>query len=206
MELEGRVGPQSIANGSKAVARLTPEGQLSVRSDFAEAVRGGNCYGVANQAGVTSQAGISATTPVLTLWNPAGSGKNLKLWYAGANFTVAFATAGAIFACVGTNTIAASVTGTLTTAHRNLKLGLGQNNSAIALLAATLPAAPVAVSILGSGLTGAITVVPGMASYERWFNGALILTPGTNFTLQTGVASGASGMFCEYLWEEVDAN
>ncbi len=206
MQLQGRVGPQSNANGSVADVRVTPEGNLSVRSDFAEAVRGGNCYGVANQAGVTSQAGLSATTPVLTLWNPAGSGKLLKLWYAGAVCIVSAATAGAVFAAVGTNVNAAAVTGTLTTAHRNLKLGAANNPVGIPLLAATLPAAPVAIGILGALLTGAITTSPHQPTFERWFNGSIILTPGTNFSIQTGVASGASGLLCEYMWEEVDIN
>ena len=206
-EMRAQVGQATQGDGTKDILRLTRNLALlgaNSQSAFQAAVERGNVFAVANQAGVTSQAGLSATTPVLTLANPAGSGKNLILWYAGASFTVAFATAGAIFAAVGTNTIAAAVTGTKTTAHRNLKLGGGEP-SIVPLLAATLPAAPVAVGILGAGLTGAITTIPGVPSYERWFNGSIIITPGTNFSLQTGVASGASGMFCEYVWEEVNA-
>lgn len=204
-EITGVVGSQSLSNGGQGRLRQSPNGSLVLGGDggyFQEAVRNGHVFSVCNQAGVTSQAGLSATTPVLTLANPVGSGINCVIWYAGATFTVAFATAGAVFAAVGTNLAAAAVTGTQTTAHRNMLLGGGQP-SVVPLLAATLPAAPVAVSLLGAGLTGAITTTPTLQTLERWFNGAIILQPGSNFSLQTGVASGASGMFCEYIWEEV---
>jgi len=174
------------------------------QSLFQAAVERGNVYSVANNAGVTSQAGLSATTPVLTLANPAASGKNLILWYAAANFSVAFAAAAALFLAANTNPAAAAVTGTQTTTHRNLKLS-GNNPSIIPLLAATLPAAPIAIDILGVGLTGAITTIPGMMPYERWYNGSIIVTPGCAISLQTSTASGASGMFCSYIWEEVNA-
>ena len=168
-----------------------------------DAVMRGRCFAVANQTGVTSQAGLSATTPVLTLYNPASSGVNCSLLYAGAVCIVSAATAGAVFVAVGTDTAAAAVTGTLTTAHRNLLLGSSSNVAAKTFLAATLPAAPVAVSILGALLTGAITTIPHQAGIERWFNGSIILKPGTNLSIQTGVASGASGLLCEYIWEEI---
>jgi hypothetical protein len=205
--LQGYVGPGSGAVGeSRAVTLLRNTGLRvgNAQASFQDAVERGNVFGVCNQSGVTSQAGLSATTPVLTLANPAGSGKNLVLWYAGANMLVANAAAAAVFAAVGTDTNAAAVTGTLTTAHRNLKLGSASNPAAKTFLAATLPAAPVAVAILGVGLTGAITTTPAAQSIERWFNGSIVLKPGTNFSIQTSTASGASGLLCEYIWEEVD--
>jgi hypothetical protein len=171
---------------------------------FLEAVEQGKVYTVANQVGVTSQAGLSATTPVLTLYNPLGSGRKGVLWYAAAVFTVAFATAGAVFLAAGTVTQAAAVTGTDTTAHRNMKLGTSASPAIKPLLAATLPAAPVAIAILGVGLTGAITTAPALTPIGRWFDGAVEMMPGTNISIQTGVASGASGTFCEYIWEEIE--
>lgn len=204
--LQGNVG-QGLANaGENQSVRLTRNLGMytgDVQAAFQAAVERGNVYGVCNQAGVTSQAGLSATTPVLTLANPAGSGVNAVLWFAGATFSVAFAAAAAVFVAVGTNTAAAAVTGTLTTTHRNLKLGAGAGNKVLPFLAATLPAAPVGISLLGVGLTGAITTVPMVQTLERWFNGGIILTPGTNLSIQTGTASGASGTFCEFIWEEV---
>jgi hypothetical protein len=200
------VGRTSAGEGSYESVQMDESRSLRTmqgRPAFYDAVMHGNCYGVANQAGVTSQAGLSGTTPVLTLYNPLGSGVNAVIWYTGSTFSVAFAAAATVFVAVGTNTAAAAVTGTLTTAHRNLLLGAGQGNKVQALLAATLPAAPVGVAILGMGLTGAITTVPHIQTLERWFNGGLVLKPGCNLSIQTSAASGASGTWCEYLWEEV---
>ena len=161
-DLETSSGGRIVAKASASgVGQVVTQGQAR----YQEAVERGNVYGVANQAGVTSQAGLSVTTPVLTLSNPAGSGKKGVLWYAGAVFSVAFATVGAIFVAAGTNVNAAAVTGTLTTAHRNLKLGSAASNAIKAYLAATLPAVPVAVAILGVGLTGAITISTTTTSF-----------------------------------------
>ncbi len=204
---EIRTGAIKSSNAAVNPARSDKTGaQVVVQGHgrFMEAVEQGNVYAVANQTGVASQAGLSATTPVLTLFNPLGSGKKLAIWYVGCVFNVVFAAIATVFVAVGTVVQAAAVTGTLTTAHRNLKLGASGTPSAQTLLAATLPAAPVAIGILGSGLTGAVVLLPVTPSLERWYDGALIMLPGTNLTLQTGAASGAAGMLCEYIWEEID--
>ena len=189
--MEGTIGPH-------ATRLLIP--------DLRSAVDRGRVFAVANQAGITTQAGLSLTTPALTLANPLGSGVKGRLWFAGVTFTVVFATVGAIWLAVGTSPVAAAVTGTLTTAHRNLKLGGldQQGNKIIPYLAATLPAAPVGISLLGSGLTGAVNLLPHIQALGRWYYGSIKIMPGTNVSIQTGVASGATGTFCEYIWEEED--
>lgn len=205
--IQATVGPQSgLVAGATAALRMNRQSGAYVTQASAtlqEAVLRGKAFGFCSQAGVTSQAGLSLTTPVATLYNPLSSGVNAVLWYASACFTVAFATAGDVWLAANTNTGAAAVTGTPSTTHRNLLLGSANNPACVPLLAATLPAAPVAICQLGAGLTGAITTAPVVAALERWFNGSIILAPGTAISLQTGVASGASGMFCEYIWEEI---
>lgn len=204
-EITGVAGLQSVVgDGSQIRPSLSRRGEMIVTPRLAEAAARGKAFAVANQAGVTSQAGLSATTPVLTLYNPLGSGKNGYLHLAGVNFSVAFAAASQIWLAANTNLAAAAVTGTLTTAHRNLKLG-GAEPTLRPMLAATLPAAPVGICLLGVGLTGAITTVPFLQSLSRWFDGALVITPGTAISIQTSTASGASGTWCEYVWEEEDA-
>lgn len=207
MDILGRVGPQFLGDGTLANPRLTKQGAIVVQDSFAEAVERGRCFGVASQAGVTSQAGLSATTPVLTLYNPIGSGVRGRLWMASAQFQVAFAAAASVWLAAGSDTSTSAVTGTLTTAHRNLKLGgvLSQGNKIVPLLAATLPAAPVAIDLLGVGLTGAITTVPALSPMVKWYGGAVLIEPGTNLSIQTSTASGASSTLCAYFWEEVDA-
>ena len=205
--LQATVGAQTgLTDGNSVAVRLNRQNGLytaEASASLQEAALRGRAFGVANQAGVTSQAGLSASTPVLTLYNPLSSGVNGVLWYASANCTVAPATVGLIWLAANTNTAAAAVTGTLTTAHRNLLLGASNNPAIIPYLAATLPAAPVALCQLGVNYTGAVTTAPVVGSVERWINGAIILKPGTAVSIQTGVASGASGLFCEFLWEEI---
>ena len=191
METKGTIGANAVELEAK---------------DFQAAVGRGRVFGVASQAGVTSQAGLSGTTPVLTLANPAGSGVKGKLWYAGATFSVIFAAVAAIWVAVGTNTIAAVVTGTKTTAHRRTRLGGvdDQGNAIQPFLAATLPAAPVAIAILGMGSTSAVNLFPQIPVMGRWFNGAIEIMPGTNLSIQSSAASGAAGMWNDYIWEEED--
>ena len=208
VEIQGLVGEQDLARGALAAPSLNKAGALVMQNHFAAAVERGRCFAVCNQVGVTSQAGLSLTTPVLTLYNPAGSGVTGRLWYASANLLVANAAAATVWLAAGTNTVAATVTGTLTTAHRNLKLGgitpASQGNSVVALLAATLPAIPVAIDVLGVGLTAAITVLNTgtKEGFERCYYGALLIQPGTNLSIQTSTASGANGLWCAYVWEE----
>lgn len=207
LHIMATVGPDNDnpGNGSTLAVRRTKSGGLMtapISARYQEAVLRGNVYGVANQTGVTSQAGLSTTTPVLTLYNPSDSGVNAVLWYASAIFMVAFAAASEIWLAANTNTAAAAVTGTATTTHRNLLLGASASPKCRPLLAATLPAAPIALSQLGVGLTGAITTIPAIQSVERWFDGAIVLKPNTAVSLQTGTASGASSMLCEFIWEE----
>lgn len=203
-EITGLVGLQSVqADGTQVRPSLSSRGALIASPYLREAALRGKAFAVAAQAGVTTQAGLSATTPALTLYNPAGSGVNGLLHYAGACMAVANAAAAAVWLAANTNVTAAAVTGTNTTAHRNLKLG-GAAPALTPLLAATLPAAPVGVCLLGMGLTGAITTVPGLTPFCRWFDGSLVITPGTAISIQTSTASGASGLWCEYVWEEID--
>src|SRR5258706_10278455 len=88
---------------------------------YQEACMRGTVFGACNQSGVTSQAGLSGTTPVLALYNPVGSGVNVVLWYAGANILASAATAGAVWLAQHQATSAAlavSAVGTLLVTRR----------------------------------------------------------------------------------------
>src|SRR5438105_2034955 len=78
-------GIQRLAGGATGPFRGNQTGAL-VTTDgharFQEAVLNGNVWIGSNPAGtpVTPQAGLSATTPALTLFNPINSPVNLVLW------------------------------------------------------------------------------------------------------------------------------
>ena len=212
MIIQTQVGPQSSADGTYASLRGGKQGEgivseLSPRL-YEQAYRG-NVFLAANQTGVTTQAGLSATTPALTLFNPKGNGKNLVLLFAGCVETVANAAASIVWLGININTAAAAVTGTAVTNSSAAAIVtsalLGNNSlpSASVFTAATLPAAPVAVATLGTMYTGAITTIPYQATLGRWFDGSIIVTPGAAVSFQTSTASGASGFFGEFIWQEV---
>lgn len=203
---EIRVGPQLAAVGTTLTARAGKTGETIIANAhglYYEATSSGNVFAVANQTGITTQAGLSATTPALTLFNPKNSGVYVSIIYAGCVASVAFAAASVIWLGANTNIAAADVTGTVTTAQRCGLLGNGKQPAAIPLLAATLPAAPVAIATLGVGLTGAITTTPTSLTIGRYFDGMLVLSPGSAVSFQTSTASGASGFFGEIIWEEI---
>ena len=171
-------------------------------SAFEEAVERGNVFVGANQTTVVTQAGLSATTPALTLANRLASGKAARLWYVAVGSLVAPTAAAEIWPCLGDGPTQAAVTETTLATVRNMKTGdPGQAPGVICLAVATLPVAPVAIGQLGIQLTGAITVASALQVWERWYNGALRLSPGFNFSVQT---STATTIFCEYIYEVVD--
>lgn len=195
---------QGAARASGGFETVTVDGHAR----FQQAVLAGNAFWCATQTAGTSQAGLSATTPVLTLYNPKGNNKAAVLWYAGASFIVAFAAGSAVWIAANINVAAAAVSGTAVSGVTsvaivtNAQLGNGSFPTCIPLTAATLPAAPVAVRQLASGLTGAITTIPYVGSVGGWQDGSLVLLPGSAISIQTSTASGA-GMFCDYGWEEI---
>ena len=171
-------------------------------SRFEEAVDRGNVFVVANQSTVTTQAGLSATTPALTIANRVGSGKIVKLWFVACTSLVAAGAGAAIYGCLGGYSATAVVETTAATV-RNAKNGDATAPTGIACLAvATLPAAPVAVHHLGAQTTAAITTSPVGAHYERWLDGSLWIPAVYNYSIQT---STASTLFCEYIFEVQDA-
>ena len=168
---------------------------------FDAAVERGNVYVTANQTTVTTQAGLSATTPALTIANRVNSGKGVRVWYVSATSLVAAGAGAAVWPCLGGYS-ATAVTETTAATVRNMKTGDASMSPGVACLAvATLPAAPVAIGQMGAQTTAAITTDPKGAFFEKWYHGALRVAPGYNFTIQT---STASTLFCEYIFEVVD--
>ena len=191
------LGPLGITwRGNRGGAALISQ----YGSAFEEAVERGSVWATANQTTVTTQAGLSATTPALTIANRNGSGRWVKIWYVSCTSLVAAGAAAAIFAALGRRN-GTAVTETTAATVANMLTGDATAPSGVACLAvATLPAAPVAIGILGAQTTAAITTAPVGSFFERYYNGALFIDEGCNFSIQT---STASTLFCEYLFEVV---
>ena len=195
--LRGTTTEKSIGASALGGAHVAPNA-----SAFEEAVDRGNVFVVANQTTVTTQAGLSATTPALTIANRVGSGKVVKLWFVSCTSLVAAGAGAAIYGALGGYSATAVVETTAATV-RNAKSGDATAPTGIACLAvATLPGAPVAIHQLGAQTTAAITTAPIGAHYERWLNGAMWIPAGYNYSIQS---STATTLFCEYIFEVQDA-
>ncbi len=199
MLLEGLVG-----NSLKGL-QVDKDGFLLTKpqdSEYAAAVARGNVYITANQTTVVTQAGLSATTPALTIANRPESKKVAKLWYAGCQSLVAWGAGSAVWLALGDYS-ASRVTETTTNPARNALTAQPYRDQDVQVLSvSTLPAAPNAVALLGVGLTGAITVGTSSPPLGRWFGGALWLPRGSSWSFQT---STAGTLFCEFIFEVVDA-
>ncbi len=202
-----RVGPVIGGTGTAApfTAGITGgQRTLDAHARYMDAVLQGNVYVACNQAIGTLQTGLTTAQTGLGLFNPQSSGKRLVIWSASCSFTVAQPTTASVYGlCAATNTIQAVPTSQTAAVVRNARLGANAVSAATALTAGTLAVAPVAVSILGVAMTGAITVVTMQPSFTREYAGALIVEPGTYLGFFASVAPAATSFWGELVWEEI---
>lgn len=204
MQIEGKVGKQTLSNGSKADVRQDKTGAVVVTDGHArlmQATLDGEIYIGANLGGtpVTTQAGLSATTPALTLWNPVGSQFYLVLQTVTVDITTAPAAAAgfmlaynALGSAAPTATTAANVTNGL----------IGTTSAPVGQCyrIATLAAAPLAFRFIG-GTTGA-AAISGVQLIDH-VDGEVIIPPGVAISIQ---ATSAAACLCSFTWEEIPIN
>ncbi len=167
--------------------------------EYREAALAGRLFSAANQAVVSSTAGLAATYTGLALCNPAGSGKNLILLEAGCTNGIAVPTNAAVFGLMVGAGIGAA---TSVIAARNRLTG-GVASSAYVDDAVVFTEAPVLYQVFGTFHTGAVTTGNGSGFYAK-LDGSLVVTPGYHVSIYLSAANAAT-WFCSFLWEEVDA-
>jgi len=212
----GLAGSLPLGKGVGAPLRGDYSGAL-VTTDgharFQEAVLQGNVYIGTNPAGtaVTTQAGLSATTPALTLFNPTSSTVNLVLWFMDVQFTAAPAAACGVILAFNLPSVAGVATAPITVTNANITnglLGLNTTGTSTTVITqsgnqgqcyriATLNAAPLAVRY-PFGTSGA-AAISGM-SFTAAFEGSIIVPPGIAISVQT---TSADAVTCAFVWEEV---
>jgi hypothetical protein len=159
-------------------------------------------FSAANQAATTTTVGLATTYTGLCISNPIGSGINMVIERVGMAFLVAFPAAAALGIMVGYNS-GTNVTHTTPVTPRNQFFGIGSAGIGLADAACTLPTAPILNTVLGAGLTGAITtsVTTGLTILP--VEGSIILPPGGYAAIYTSTVAGTSGFLGSFLWEEV---
>jgi len=205
MIIGANTGPQLNSDGvQNATLRSDRLGALAVvelRGRYAENTRRGLRMHGANQAAVTTSAGLSTTYTGLVLANPPGSTVNLEIDKVGFAILVAFAAASAIGIMCGYS--AAALSAVTADGQYSALVGTGSQGQGVIYKAATLPVAPTVRKVMASGLTGAITTAVEIPGDMIDLEGSIILPPGGFAAFYTSTASGASGFLGSIEWTEV---
>lgn len=199
--VEGFVGATNGGDGTsqnrERRSRTNAKVTAAAHGDYAEAVMRNKVFIGSNLLGtpVTTQAGLSATTPALTLYNPLNSGvyANLLQVTIGLNAAPAAATT----LCLAVNSNAAAPTSTTAAAVINANNGGPVSNAVQCYRVATLAAAPVATVFLGS--VSAASLVAAL-SWVVDLKGGYGIVPGTYISVQ---ATTAVAIFASFMWEEI---
>jgi hypothetical protein len=150
-------------------------------------------------AQVTTSAALATTVTGLILTNPLGSTVNLVLSKFGYAFDVVSTGLAGIGLAYGYNSSTA-VTQTTPITPKNNFVG-GPSGQGLLASAATVPTASTLQYIFDATATVAIStiMIHGLVDLE----GSIILPPGAYVQTYTTVASGTSGGYFSFAWEEV---
>jgi hypothetical protein len=196
--LVGQVGPQTLADGSLVVPRLSREGAMVVQNlhgRYYEQVMRGNVFGASNQAAQAVSVALTTTYTGLCLSNPNGSGKNLVLLSAGYALSVAPVAIASIHLIGGNSST--DVTHTAAVTPRNCLLGNTSAPSAKVDSQATIPTPVYLASLMGGFTAGALPDSPN-ALFD--IAGQFVIGPGGFIAI--GALTAVTG-FGSFVWEEV---
>lgn len=164
-----------------------------------------NMFICASTGTVGTQAGVSISSPTISLYNPSGSGKNVvvlevtPVFMASPAAAAAFALAYNLAPSSGTATGVAGgtgVPGNVTSALVGKSTGTLTNASARCVLQGILPATPTLFRYL-SGVTGA-SAIGGLNAADQT-QGKIVIPPGGLISLQTTSSVSAQASI---VWRE----
>ncbi len=180
----------------------TLQANRAAHGEWYNAVTRGKVFEATLQAGASLGTALTATAVTLSLYNPSGSGVRLILLQVKVAITTILGGAGTTAYVLAANldptaAVPASVT---PVTPRNLLLGGGVAVAGLAYSAATLPAAPEVIRVIGSTYYATAAAVAPV-SFEDNVNGAVVLPVNTVVTVQ-GIGQTSSGIV-SLMWEEV---
>lgn len=158
----------------------------------------GNMFYCASTGTITTQAGVSVSSPTISLYNPIGSGKNLVLLDTGLVYTASPAASSDFFFAYNVTPSSGIQTGTGGRGVVTPALIGKSSTTAIGVcnLQGILPATPTAFRYL-SGTTGASAI--GGALLTDATNGKVVVPPGGLISLQT---TTAANVLAHIVWRE----
>lgn len=197
MQITTLVGnPVATGSGATAMLRGGAQGDLIVselHGRYYEQALRSNMYRVANQAAVSTTAGLATTWTGLAISNPAGSGVNAVINL----FTVGQVAAG-VAGAIGIMTGAGAAAGSL--ASKNAIVS-GTTGKVLASAGATIatPVLDLVIGQVGSLATTGYGVTPGLVVDV---GGSIIIPPGFFAASYTSAATTTALIF-GFQWEEV---
>ena len=194
LDVQGVVGPQTLADGSKALPRLGKSGEVIAGiygGKYSEWAYRGMLYHAATAATGVAPGTALSTTAAFALANPAGSGVNLYVCSFGVGYISGTLGAGHICCAVSRTLTDAAASGTAIT-PLNALIG-GAAGKGLAFTTATLATTPVeAFPVWTLSAALASTAVQAFTDGFYDVDGKVILMPGTELALEGIAAAGTS--------------
>jgi hypothetical protein len=204
------VGPFLGADGTSGApgGRFGKTGESIVaqaHGKYFEAAHRGNLYAAGIADGGAAPGTATGTTGFLILENPKGSGKRLAIKKVSVGYVSGTIGAGTLWHCLNNNPTAAAVSGGTAITPTNLDSNTGNSSVAKPNTGGTLPATPSKLWPLGSwGAEAAATALSGPAPTSEDVDGAIVLEPGTQYSLQGEMAAGTTPkLTAGIVWEEI---
>lgn len=207
--VEGRVGPQQLATGNSTTLRQSGTGEMvatDAHGRYYETTVRGNVYSVTVSGGAaTAFVGGAAGTPLVSLYNPTGSGKNLVLISASVGSRVAASAAGTVTFNIWGGISAANTGTTVTPTNMATLVAAGSVAKASSNAATTSTTAITGngpIYVLGTyywaTAAGAI-----LAPLQADIAGQIIVAPGVLVALGGTAALTSATYDVSLIWEEV---
>ncbi len=208
----GTQGPYSTG-AAGVVATAGPEGEqvaTELHAKFYECARRGRLFFQSVTSGGVAVPIFNTTSPILTLWNPTGSGKNAVLIRLNLGYVSGTMVAGSFGLMFTTGAGSTVATGAVFTAFNsvtpgNALLGAGNtsvmnsSNAATNTLTAT-STKPIWIGLSEFAAIASTAIGPAGINYD--FEGTVIVPPGCEVHVVASAASGALLTQTLY-WEEV---
>jgi hypothetical protein len=206
MQVEGQVGPRTVADGSNTELRQTRQGGLVVADGhgrYTEATsRGFTAWASTGAAGVAPGTALS-TTPPMAIWNPPGSGVNICILISTVSYVSGTLGAGSLVYGAVLSQPAAPTGGTELLPIPGLISGAKPKGRAFQ--GSTLAATPTILAPAFS-LTAALatTAVQPFVPAKDEVAGSIIVPPGTVLIMQGIAAAGTTPLVIIGInWEEM---
>ena len=197
MLIQANTGVQNNPDGQPVILRADKQGEVMVselHGRYYEQTYRGNMFSVANQAAVTTTAGLATTFTGLAIGNPVGSGVNLVL-----NLFTVGQVAVAVAGTVGIMGAAGPITASLTPISRMIGSGTVSKATATAGQTISTPLLIAGLGTVGSLATTGDALAQGIVVD---FGGSVIVPPGS-FVASYTTAACTSAFVFGFSWEEV---